>query len=493
MDTFPAAMTASPKTKSELFSLDDFALLQIAVPLESSKYSFIPMFLGRVLNLENDLLLLDLSPQKTKPKRPVEVLPQVLVPLDLWLIQDIGIRQLRLKTAILREVNSLLLLYAEQLRADRVFLIDDAALAAVERRVVENRLIDFSGRDASPERFDALSEADELDDTPDEQADEEYLLFLHRSTADAPDTLSRASTRPASASGSLHRILTFLRELVGSKRKFTFLTLSSHEERLQKSPVSLPTMAHSPAFNSQTNSSVISPSNGSINGSLHTANNSNSDTMRSGHENGHGGNPYGSLGVRDGHSYSSRDVSSTQGIHNNNHRTLVLLPTTALPVMPTTQRAHTLPLLHAAPPMPAPKELLHGLASGFLAKSRIYSRMKKRRELGQLVASTATSVSAASTPSQRIRQEEQNQLTASQRAENQRGKHEYYLQTKLLAELTQVLVGYLGKSGVRASLVRLMEFIKNSVFKFILVDMCQMVLDYGHNQLRATPSNENYL
>lgn len=395
-----------PLLDTESFSLDEFKSLHISTPLEASKYSFISMFLSRALNLSSDTLLLDSAGADlhngSRTKLPVELLPHVAVPADLWLVHDIVIRALLVKIPILREVNALLLLYAESLRTGELFLIDEALLVHLENQIVHNHLFDYTIHDPEPP-FESLAEVEEFEEHP----DEESSVFLRRSVSlsSGMPGLSRASSRSVSNSHkSFNRISSFSRELVGNKRKTSLISL----------PPSLPVAKEEPS---------ISP----------------------------GSSPLG------------------------------------LPVLPTTPQFSS---SHRDSNFSA-----HSIASGLLSKSRIYNMMKKRRELANLVTSLPASVSSAnSTPSTKRKSHPYDtdsknglrvsRLTAVQKAENQRQKHEYYLQVKMLGELTHTLVGFLGKSGLRANLMRLMEFIKNCVFKFILVDICHMIVDYGHYKLR---------
>ncbi|SGZ50766.1 CIC11C00000001634 [Sungouiella intermedia] len=391
-------------------NLDDFKSLHVSTPIESTKFAFISMLLSRVLNLKSDTLLLECSttepPALLRNKPSPELLPQIAMPPDLWLIPELVIRNAVLKAAILREVNTLLLLYIESLQTNELFLLDDALIASLEKRIADSNLAVFAYKHEPEPLFDSLHEVEEFEEN---DTTEEYSVFLRRSVSGNHELMmSKASSRPMSTTSSknLHRLSSFSREFVANKRKFS-------------------------SFLGQ-------------------------------------------------HTLSEEDR-------------LTLLPTTPL---------QNLPVLNPLPQLPTPTPHKDGsgaqaLANG-LFKSRIYSKIKKRRELANSVVSTTTSLSSInSSPSLRRKSNAGNAFEADfttpgktspplnemQRIENQRRKHEYYLQTKMFGELSNVLTGFLGKSGLRANLMPLMDFIKNSVFRFILVDICQMIVDYGHFKL----------
>lgn len=400
-----------PLPEPDTFRLEDFKSLHLSVPLESTKYAFISMFLRRVLNLRSHMLIQETADLKaqisSRAKHPVEILPQVTVPSDLWLVHDIVIRNISVKTTILHEVNTLLLLYVDSLQTNELFLIDEFLLLSLEKRINDQNLGDFNNKQDPEPYFNSLNEEEEYE----ENADEDESVFLRRTVTGVSDLiLSRATSLPLSTTSSKNgnRLSNFSRELVANKRKFSFLSLPP-----------LP------------------------------------------------------------------------------------VATEEKQLLQSTKPVQTLPELNALTQLsPGQKDTFsaHSIANGLLSKSRIYNKMKKRRELANLVASAPNSItSASSDPLSRGKSNPHEldakisfntafQLSAAHRAENQRRKHEYYLQTKILGELTQILVGFFGKSGLRANLIRLMEFIKDSVFKFILVDICHMLVEYGHHKIQSGTS-----
>lgn len=132
----------------------------------------------------------------------------------------------------------------------------------------------------------------------------------------------------------------------------------------------------------------------------------------------------------------------------------------------------------------------HSLANGLLAKSRLYSKIKKRRELAALATSstTSTAVATPTTPSMRRASAPElpdarrgsSQISLSRQFDSQKDKHEYYCLLRSLATYTREILKFLNQRNPKSSLVQLMEFIKTIVFKFVIIDVTHMIIDYGH-------------
>lgn len=382
----------SEKMDDSGVNLDEFQGLLLSVPIESTKYSFISMFIGRVLNLANDLDILDpAAVLRVAGKPPVEILPQIAVPSDLWLRGDVAIRAAKVKTAILKDVNLMLQQYLDALQSESFFLIDDDNIRMFEKRIADYNFLDFTLPQLHP-NFEPFSEHEELElengETPkDPLRPESELLFPSKpASAPAPNRLSAIS-----------------RDIMG-KRKLSFL---GHYP--QSKPGSQP--AGSPMSPTDDDKSASSP---------------------------------------------------------------------------------ILPLAPAFNKFPASSSPKSSPVNGLLFKSKIYNKIKKRRELYSLAYSSTTSLSSANSksshrhkslpydsPDMNFPSKHTPQASHAQRIENQRDKHEYYLQARAFAENINKLVAFIGKSGSRANLMRILEFVKDSVFKFMVVDVCHMTLARG--------------
>lgn len=393
------------------YDLDKFLSLLVSVPIESTKYAFIGMFLKRILNLKDESVILDANAYERKPdssrkkRKPVEILPQIAVPPKLWLQHDIVVKNMKIKSSLLKEINSMLLEHVELLRSNAMFLIDETSLSYYEKILVAYNFLEF-GRNHN--RFDPLREDDEFEDD-----DGSSMLSLTRARSLFFPDLNNAPFNPASYSRppsigshkSVNRISTLSRDFLSSKRKQSIL-------------------GHlAPALQNSDDERRRLVSQTSMNGQLKSQPNLNSSGQ-----------------------FQDEKLKD------------------------------------------------HSITNSILSKSKIYNRIKKRRELYSLVSSALSTpisvTSVNSSPSFRrtsgVYDGEgrshhlYSPLSASQRIENQKDKHEYYVQVRRLAENTNALVGHLGQPGSRAMFIRLMEFIKNSVFKFIIIDVSLMIIEFGH-------------
>lgn len=156
--------------------------------------------------------------------------------------------------------------------------------------------------------------------------------------------------------------------------------------------------------------------------------------------------------------------------------------------------------------------------NGILAKSRIYNKLKKHRELSGSNNSNLSSPSSIShgnrnslttmstTNSNTSRRRESSLfaspemgegrimsihspispqytvLTVDQRQDNQKNKYEYYSQIKRLSLLTKQVIKYLDNSDDSYQLVKVLNFINKYVFRFIFIDIIQMITTYAQRK-----------
>lgn len=124
--------------------------------------------------------------------------------------------------------------------------------------------------------------------------------------------------------------------------------------------------------------------------------------------------------------------------------------------------------------------------NSILSKSRLYNRIKKNRESSSLMSSSSNRNSINSFDSKRrnssIPQDDiafaLSSLSLNQRQEIQRFKFDYYLQVKqLLLHINKIF--QFGQSSYNDKPIKLLDFIKRYVFKFIVLDVLEMVKSYG--------------
>lgn len=380
----PATLAADVLT-DETKSLE-FEILALQLSLESGRYSFMTMFIQRILNVSKDAQILSLEASSlVKHKAPFEILPQVYLPHDLWLNRDVNIPNATDKISLLRDANVLLQSYISVLQADELFLVDDRKLTEFEQRASPYCFIDLSEPKPSKRALTPV-ESSNLTDDP-EQKDAQLSLAAQKTRhlqglePQTPHSLN---------STAINRMPSFQREYNKPKRKHSFLGHIS----LSPGPQYFDSI-------SQTSPSpLLSPLSSNV---------------------------------------------------------TVLSPT--------------------RPP-----------SQSFFSKSKLYSKMKKRRELQTLVLSTSTSGTtgmASARPESTVSDyssvfDINEAIMVERYIENQKQKHAYYVQVRVVRESVKQLVNYLRRPGILASLIKLLDFVKTYVFKIIVVDVCRMVLNYGH-------------
>ncbi|PSK35341.1 hypothetical protein C7M61_004586 [Candidozyma pseudohaemuli] len=350
--------------------------------LKLLKYAFMLMLLLRVLNLDDELEITKLSglKQSLKGSEAQEILPQITVPPTLWLEDHVALTELKIKVALLKEINGMLYKNVQTLQLDEIFLLDDTTLLYYEKLL---NAYDFLKFNRTVPLFEAFREDDEYEDYDDVSM---YPEMLRRTSA---SDLARpgSSARLVSSGSYKSRMSTLSRDF----RKLSFLGLNGHEEKEEQPPLPILPMS-APQRSFLSSAALPHPHRDQFNTLLLKL------------------KFYNKLRRRDsGASYSSALSTPTSMTSNTSNSSIRRKSSQAFPDKP-------------------PKE----------------------------------------------------RLSEAQKQENQRSKLEYYVQVRELAENTQVLVNYLGKPGSRASLVRLMDFVKNNVFRLVLIDISAMIVDYAH-------------
>lgn len=344
--------------------------------LDSRRYAQIPRILSQVLNVDSTLILQQYASASVSADEVHDFLPNISLPPDLWLQQDLVVKDVKVKIPLLKEINLMLAGDVARLASPDPFYVDEAALLYYERLISAYDLLSF---ERNPPDFEPLRE------------DDEYLEeYDNMSTLGK--TLSFPETRqPRPVSSSSHKLR--MSNLSRDFRKLSFLGLHAHHD------------------DDETLKTASSP-------------------------------------VATSTPQSSQNTSP------------------ASPHLPNKQMA--------------------GLLSK--SKARFYTKLKRRDSLSSVI-STPTTVSSTNSNASFRRKSNMSDdrstrrsltLSGIQRQDNQRDKHEYYTQVQSFVENITAVLPYLGKPGSRASLARLMDFLKTNVFKFIMIDVAMMLIDYAH-------------
>lgn len=368
----------------------EFEMLTLQLSIESGRYSFMSMFMQKILNVNKDAqILVHDTPTSIRYKPPFEILPLVSLPYDLWLNNDVSIADASEKIALLTDVNSLLQGCLADLSKDELVLVDDEILARLEKTAMVYFVLAVPGlqSESDPEQSPAISPCCTYRQLSN---DLEEVLASSQTAKLYPTLKSEPQTPLQHPSNGMSRMPSFHRESAKTKRKHSFLAHLS----LSPGPLYFDSVSQNylPSIQAQ-----LSPT-----------------------------------------------AAATSPTRTNN--------------------------------------------PSFFSKSKLYTKMKKRRELLVLALSVSTN---GTTGASSIRRASAildissifdiNEAIINERhLEIQTHKHAYYVQVRMLRESVSQLLGYLKLPGVLACVIKLLDFVKAYIFKVIMVDICQMLVNYGH-------------
>lgn len=463
---------------------DTFQSLSLSIPIETTRFTFICLFITRVLNLKDENKIISepnsittlqnkstssVSTNNTnsknnsqqKKKRPIEILPGIAIPKDLWLKDEIIIKDIKIKISMLHEINSMLQKEIDSVQSyDKAIDLDLTTLSYYEKLLNAYKFLEISKRDIFPIHYkkstmdlsfkedddileeDGLEENDQIDETNLENNNDHKLNSFSRTSISNPNV----------------------------------------------SPTNTLNYATSPIANRDNNNNSYQLTQTMTNSTVATA----TTTKRI--------------------SALSRDIMSSR------KRFLTLL-------------SHNNTANNGSPPMglDAPSDISPSnmnfidednkkqqALNSLLAKSKLYNKIKRHRELSTSTNSTTSnhssflysnrnSISTTNTSNStnsrrrassnvttpdfndrlllqpiRIPAISFTSLNNKQKQENQKLKLNYYMELNNLNKLTSLILSILNKSIQSHNLIKLIEFIKNFVFKFIIIDVSQMIIDYGY-------------
>lgn len=395
-------MTAAPiDIEHEL--LRPFQRLLLAIPIDLKRYVIMCRFLSIVLNLDDTVLDEQSVPHPEVAARPpVELLPNIAFPPDIWLRDDINIKDVKVKTTMLVEINQWL---EQELVGTATDISEEQTLLYYEKLLQAYNFYDMPSRRSL---LMLLYSA-------------ELVLHEKEHENDSAATAAQEATPPAIPSPSK--------------------TLRLALQKLLASPI-------------------------------HTTNN------------------------------PKRVLALSREIINSRKRFLTLLGHQGLTpsLVPSSSASQSLAALDAT-------MVDDDKPNSLLSKTKIYSKLKKNRELALLISSTtlggylnrnlvATTASGASLHGLRRRllvllslddhrlvAGHAVHLLAEQKRENRKQKLEYYLQLMKLYQITETILKTLSETKdpkmSNTKLVRFLEFLKKKVFRFVIVDISLMIMDYG--------------
>ncbi|KAF8004362.1 hypothetical protein HF325_001810 [Metschnikowia pulcherrima] len=359
--------------------------LLLSATFENTKYSFMSMFISRVLNLKDENQIFNPTLDALIKRNPnAEILPQITIPQDLWQASEIQ------KTEALEAANAILAQSLEELNEREYFTIDESLISSLKDRVTEQKFTELALESL---HFTSLPEDEELED----QGLDSIASLKHLPTEADASSINSGSSRPSSFSGTRSsRVSSISRDLMLGKRK---LSIFGHHQQ-KSEPV-----------------------------------------------------PHGEDRKSVGLQHLTPNLTSLTSLDTN----------TSQPA--STQKASQI--------------------NGLLLKSKFYNKLVKRRDLQALIpglgsgsgalSSYRNSTSGTDPQDNTTLARSSYHMSDAQRAQNQRQKLEYYVQTRKLGDHVRQLAASFGRRDSHDDLVTLLEFVKNFIFRFVVVDICHML------------------
>lgn len=420
-----------------------FQSLSLSIPLDPSQFDYIKQFLQCLLNVDDITTIAnssDVSLKSLNHESP-EILPDIYFPNDIWLRNNVVIRDMKLKVTMLNEVNTML--KAECAKFSEP--LDETTLLYYQKVLVAYKLYDSPARPHySSELSNDFSVKEELDEET-----EEFPMDERRS-------LNRTHSNGSSIT-----------------------SLKTHM-----------------SFFSHSSTNLNGGSNANSNGNAINFNNLN------GSQNNNITSKRGSTGSKESGMTRKRFLSFVGGNHQNNSNTNSGHTTMAYVIDPNAsfeevsedeqkkQQALNgiLSKSRIYNKIKKNRELSSSVNSNVSLPSLAYSSRNS-------VSTTATANSNASksrrssnvtTPDNTdLKHASYNPIpifatySSTQKQDNQKQKYEYYVQVAQLLKIVEQILHHLRLNHKDAKAFKLMDFIKRFIFKFIVFDASEMVMTYG--------------
>lgn len=192
-----------------------FQSLSLSIPVDTAKYKKMYLFLSKVLNVSDENVILETEEQGRQyilNKEPIEVLSRVYLPHDTWLKGEVTIKDIKIKSNMLLEINNMI--EKELPRTiDEVVQIDDNVLNYYEKLLTAFKVYEIPCNDTESRHNsidDSLREEEEEEDTSIYDSNEISRTQTNVSTASLKTRLSifnGYSSRRNSSMSTKKRIL----------------------------------------------------------------------------------------------------------------------------------------------------------------------------------------------------------------------------------------------------------------------------------------------
>lgn len=451
-----------------------FESLSLAIP-DPSQFDYIKHFLHTLLNVQKPELLVE-DGSVDRLQQGHEILPEIFVPPDLWLKDNITIKDVKIKVTMMTEINSMI---EREVSGDNHDLLDETALLYYQKLLMAYKFYEPSSgpgtgsgpRPGSGPGIGGRSLSHGTDFSLREELDEEEdyeTKLLNRTVSNQLSNSLRTHQSYFSNNGSSNST---------HSNNYNYNTLNNNGNNSRRGS----SQSKEHLLSRKRFLSLISNGNG------HNGTGNNGHNSYNGH-NGHNSN----------HNSYNGQFNGPQGINGS----------------PT--NVYTNGFGSSIPPEKQDHEDDHKkqqALNSILSKSRIYNKIKKNRELNSSmnsnisipslpqsarnsISTTTTTGSSTNPKSKRassITTPEPTDLrhasfvpvpsfasySLSQRQEIQRNKYDYYVQVFHMLNLIDRILRLLQLNPHDTKSFKLMDFIKRYVFKFIVLDASDMVIKYA--------------
>lgn len=432
-----------PVDTDEHEAVQRFQSLSLSIPLDPSQFDYIKQFIQRLLNVEDVDRISNPEPiTTTYHDKSHEILPDICFPNDIWLRDNITIRDIKLKVTMLNEVVAML--KNECLRFNEP--VDDTTLLYYQKVLVAYKLYDTPTKPHySSDLANDFSVKEEV-----EEDNEEYQIDEGRS-------LNRTHSNGSS---------------VASLR--THMSFFSHS-----------------STNLNGNSSSNSNGNAINFNTLNGNQPSNISSKR------------GSTGSKENGMTRKRFLSFIGNNHQSNGNASTAQPTTMAYVIDPNAPVEEVSEEEQKKQQALNGILSKSRIYNKIKKNReLSSSVNSNVSIPSLAYSSRNSVSTTATASSNVSKSRRSSNITSpdnselkhasfnpipifatysltQRQENQKQKYEYYNQVTQLLKIIEQILHHLRLDHKDAKAFKLMDFIKRFIFKFIVFDASEMVVTYG--------------
>lgn len=167
-----------------------FQSLSLSIPVDTAKYKKMYLFLSKVLNVSDENVILQTEEQGIHyimNREPIEVLNRVYLPHDTWLKGEVTIKDIKIKSNMLLEINNMI---EKELPGtiDQVVQIDDTIINYYEKLLTAFKVYEIPCQEVE-------SRHDSIGDSLKEEDDEDASIYDSNNISRAQTNISTTSLK----------------------------------------------------------------------------------------------------------------------------------------------------------------------------------------------------------------------------------------------------------------------------------------------------------